>query len=234
MTELPSPNDSPSRWSLNRWTVIVSLLINGLLILGFALWRISFSASENLPSKPNSVAESFSPAPEAEPEVEPVPGETASETVHRVMEEQIQSAQNRTDEENLRVLEQQGERLNRFSSEESIDQLTPIFHDWTQTEERTTQPAQDAPLQTENTVSTENFDTETAQFHDVKRFKTKSGKIKYKAVLLDAQGRTLLMELPQEDGEKIYQLFKQMKKNPLMEKIYRQLVMPLIDKQLKK
>ena len=41
------------------------------------------------------------------------------------------------------------------------------------------------------------------------------------------------MELPKEEGERLYPVFKQMKQNPLMAQIYKKIVMPIIDKQLK-
>ncbi|MBR5160094.1 MAG: hypothetical protein IKW80_00585 [Thermoguttaceae bacterium] len=88
-------------------------------------------------------------------------------------------------------------------------------------------------MQTEDTVSGSNFDTETAQFYDVKKIRSKTtGEIKYKAVLIDAQGRTMSMDLPKDDGERLYPIFKQMKQNPLMGQIYKKIVMPIIDKQL--
>ena len=149
------------------------------------------------------------------------------------MEEQTQAAGTRTDEENLAVLDEQSERLQQVSSEESIDQMADQFHSWTGTEERATEPAPDTPMQTADTVSSSNFDTETAQIYDIKKVRSKStGKIKYKAILLDAQGRTLTMELPEEDGEKLYPIFKKMKQNPLLAQVYRKIVMPLLDKHL--
>ena len=220
----------------NCRAIIVSIVVNVLIIIALGFCYISFK-SGNTPSTPPPVTQSESepePEPPSEPEVVPLPGEKAKDTVNRVLEEQTQAAANRTDKENLTVLEEQGKRLQQFSSEESIDQIADQFHSWTGTEERATEPAPDTPMQTAKTISSSNFDTSTAQFYDVKKIRSKStGEIKYKAILLDAQGRTFSMELPQEDGERLYPVFKQMKQNPLMAKVYQKIIMPLIDKQLK-
>ena len=53
---------------------------------------------------------------------------------------------------------------------------------------------------------------------------------RYVAVLLDAEGRQMDQELETEDGEKLYRTFQLIKKNPLLEKVYRQVVMGLLDK----
>ncbi|MBR5709507.1 MAG: hypothetical protein IKX40_01990 [Thermoguttaceae bacterium] len=214
--------------------ISISIVINVLIIIALGFCYISFK-SDKTPSTPPPVTQSESePEPPSEPEVVPLPGEKAKDTVNRVLEEQTQAAANRTDKENLTVLEEQGKRLQQFSSEESIDQIADQFHSWTGTEERAAEPAPDTPMQTAKTISSSNFDTSTAQFYDVKKIRSKStGEIKYKAILLDAQGRTFSMELPQEDGERLYPVFKQMKQNPLMAKVYQKIIMPLIDKQLK-
>ena len=230
---LPSNAAQPVKKNWNRRAIIVSIIVNGLIIIALGLCYISFKSDKSSSTPPPVTQSSPEPEPPAEPEVVPLPGEKAQDTVNRVLEEQAQAAAARTDEENLTVLEEQGERLKKVSSEASIDQIADQFHSWTGTEKRVTEPIKDAPMQTEDTVSGSNFDTETAQFYDVKKIRSKTtGDIKYKAVLIDAQGRTMSMELPQEDGERLYPIFKQMKQNPLMGQIYKKIVMPIIDKQL--
>lgn len=230
------PQDVPQSGKIN-WTrraIIISLIVNGLIIIALGLCYISFKSDKSSSTPPPATQSAPEPEPPAEPEVVPLPGEKAKDTVKRVLEEQTQAAAARTDEENLTALEEQGERLKKVSSEETIDQIADQFHSWTGTEERVTEPVKDTPMQTEETVSGSNFDTETAQFYDVKKIRSKStGEIKYKAVLIDAQGRTMSMELPKEEGERLYPVFKQMKQNPLMAQVYKKIVMPIIDKQLK-
>ncbi len=229
-----SPNAAqPVKKNWTRRAIIVSIVVNGLIIVALGLCYISFKADKSAATAPPVTQSVPEPEPPSEPAVVPLPGEKAKDTVKRVLEEQTQAAAARTDEENLTALEEQGERLKRVSSEETIDQIADQFHSWAGTEERATEPAPDTPMQTAKTVSSSNFDTSTAQFYDVKKVRSKStGEIKYKAILLDAQGRTMSMELPQADGEKLYPVFKQMKQNPLMAQVYKKIIMPLIDKQL--
>lgn len=229
-----SPNAAqPVKKNWTRRAIIVSIVINILIIIALGLCYISFKADKSAATAPPVTQSVPEPEPPSEPAVVPLPGEKAKDTVKRVLEEQTQAAAARTDEENLTALEEQGERLKRVSSEETIDQIADQFHSWAGTEERATEPAPDTPMQTAKTVSSSNFDTSTAQFYDVKKVRSKStGEIKYKAILLDAQGRTMSMELPQADGEKLYPVFKQMKQNPLMAQVYKKIIMPLIDKQL--
>ncbi len=229
-----SPNAAqPVKINWTRRAIIISLIVNGLIIIALGLCYISFKSDKSSATPAPATQSAPEPEPPSEPEVVPLPGEKAKDTVNRVLEEQTQAAAARTDEENLTALEEQGERLKKVSSEESIDQIADQFHSWAGTEERVTEPVKDAPMQTEETVSGANFDTETAQFYDVKKIRSKStGEIKYKAVLIDAQGRTMTMELPKEEGERLYPVFKQMKQNPLMAQIYKKIVMPIIDKQL--
>ncbi len=223
----------PVKKNWNRRAIIVSIIVNGLIIIALGFCYISFRSDTSSPMPPPVTQSAPEPEPPAEPEVVPLPGEKAQDTVNRVLEEQTQAAAARSDEENLTVLEEQGERLKKVSSEASIDQIADQFHSWTGTEKRVTEPVKDAPMQTEDTVSGSNFDTETAQFYDVKKIRSKTtSEIKYKAVLIDAQGRTMSMDLPKDDGERLYPIFKQMKQNPLMGQIYKKIVMPIIDKQL--
>ena len=230
----PSSNaPEPLKKNWNRRAIIVSIIVNGLIIIALGLCYISFKSDKSSSTPPPVTQSAPEPEPPAEPEVVPLPGEKAQDTVNRVLEEQTQAAAARSDEENLTVLEEQGERLKKVSSEASIDQIADQFHSWAGTEKRVTEPVKDAPMQTEDTVSGSNFDTETAQFYDVKKIRSKTtGEIKYKAVLIDAQGRTMSMDLPKDDGERLYPIFKQMKQNPLMGQIYKKIVMPIIDKQL--
>ena len=48
-------------------------------------------------------------------------------------------------------------------------------------------------------------------------------------VLLDAEGRTLEVEVSEQEGKPIYETMQRIKANPLLEQVYRQIVMPLLD-----
>ena len=80
----------------------------------------------------------------------------------------------------------------------------------------------------EDTVA-EAFDFDTAQLHDVTKLDQEDGSVKYLSVLVDAQGRTMDVEMSGEEGETAYQTMQTLKKFPLAERVYRQIAMPLID-----
>jgi hypothetical protein len=67
----------------------------------------------------------------------------------------------------------------------------------------------------------------------VKRGTTPQGTWRYVAVLLDARGRTMEVELNDRDGEVLYALMQRLKANPLLERVYRRIAMPIFDQLLK-
>jgi hypothetical protein len=76
------------------------------------------------------------------------------------------------------------------------------------------------------------FDADTAQMHDVRRERTSGGQWRYWLILLDAEGRTIEVEVPPVEGEQLYKTMQRIKAFPLAEKVYRQITMPLLDKML--
>lgn len=120
-----------------------------------------------------------------------------------------------------RLKELSGE-LNKVSTEESLDQLTTQLQGFLGLKPRANRPA-DQPAEGP-------FDIATAQINDVRREELKEGGFKYFAILLDAAGRTQETEIDEETGEQLYRTFELIKTNPLLEKVYRQVVMSLLDK----
>jgi hypothetical protein len=59
------------------------------------------------------------------------------------------------------------------------------------------------------------------------------GKFKYTAVLIDSAGRTQETEMNAAEGESAFKTFELIKQNPLLERVYRGVVMSLLDKMLK-
>jgi hypothetical protein len=59
------------------------------------------------------------------------------------------------------------------------------------------------------------------------------GTWKYQSVLVDAEGRTMQIEMDAASGESSYRTLQTLKAYPLAEKIYRQVTMPLLDKLIK-
>lgn len=142
----------------------------------------------------------------------------------RVMEA-VEVAEQQADAANLdRLAELTGE-LNNVSTEQSVKEVTAQVSKLLGTAARATEPAAEA-------VPGE-FDFETAQLHDVVRTMLDDGSFQYTAVLIDAAGRTINSDMTAAEGESAYQTFELIKSNPLLERVYRGVVMSFLDKLLK-
>ncbi|TXT28590.1 MAG: hypothetical protein FD138_2556, partial [Planctomycetota bacterium] len=118
-------------------------------------------------------------------------------------------------------------RLSQLSSDKSVGEMSEQLRKAFDLSERATQPAAGAD-------ETARFDPESAQLHDVLKEVNDDGTDRYVAVLLDAQGLTSTIPLSDEEGKKLHRVMQLMKSNPLLERVYRELAMPLLDQLLKK
>lgn len=142
--------------------------------------------------------------------------------VQRRVEQSIEQANRLAPEQKLERLSELSGELNKVSTEESLDQLTTQLQGLLGLKPRATEPAEkgaEGP-----------FDMTTAQIHDVRRQELKEGGFLYFAILLDAAGRQQETELDEETGAQLHRTFELIKANPLLEKVYRQVVMSLLDK----
>ena len=67
----------------------------------------------------------------------------------------------------------------------------------------------------------------------MKREQNDAGEFVYKAILVDSAGRQFASPMSAGDGEQAYRTMQLVKSNPLLEKVYRGVVMSLMDKVLK-
>lgn len=162
------------------------------------------------------------PATQIEPADSPVGGAF----VERQVEQAIDDARKQSPDQQLDRLRELSDQLSDVSSDKSLDELSNQFQKWLGTKPRATQP-------TDKRVEGP-FDFQTAQVHDVRRTERDDGTFRYSVVLLDAAGRSLETELTEAEGEQLYRTFELIKQNPLLEKVYRQVVMSLLDKLLEK
>lgn len=153
------------------------------------------------------------------------PDDVQAEHVQAKMQDIQAQLETLTAEEKLSKLDGAAKQLERISNEKSVAELAAKFQTWLNTTPRASKPA-DGPVAGK-------FDSNSAQFHDVTREKNEQGEFRYKATLLDAQGRTQEVELSQEDGESTYRTMQLLKANPLAEQVYRQITIPLLDKLLR-
>lgn len=150
------------------------------------------------------------------------PAEITGEKVTSKLTEVIAQVDSLSTEEKLDKLEGTAKQLDKVSSEKGVNELTGLFEGWLGTEKRATAPAAKPPKGA--------FDIDSAQFHDVTREKGPDGKWRYRSVLLDAAGRTMEIDMDPSEGETTFNTFRILKANPLAEKVYRQVTMPILDK----
>jgi hypothetical protein len=118
-------------------------------------------------------------------------------------------------------LEELTGKLNQTASDESVQELTKKLQKWLATEERATAPVEGVQG---------DFDFDTAQLHDVARVENPAGGFTYTSVLIDSAGRQMQAPLSAEEGENLYRVMQLIKGNPLLERVYRGVVMSLIDR----
>jgi hypothetical protein len=160
------------------------------------------------------------------PHVEiPVDGtQMAESTLQEKVREKLTDAQERSSEENLSELDQRVAQLNQISSPESVDAISEHVGRVMGLQSRATVPAETKPTGT--------FDPDSAQFHDVKRLTNKDGSFTYTAILVDAAGCQSELELTEDEGQTLYATMQKINANPLLGRIYRSMVMPLVDQLL--
>lgn len=76
------------------------------------------------------------------------------------------------------------------------------------------------------------FDHKSAQIQDVTSSTDADGRTQYVAQMIDARGMRMDVALAEEDGRELIRLFQLMRDFPLLEKVYRSVVMGLMDRML--
>ena len=166
------------------------------------------------------------PEQSAEREVQVIsdPSRVSKSMVAEKIDQLAEEASRRSDGENLERLDRLAERLNEVASESSVDRMAGALQTMLGTKVRADRPAEEA-------VSGD-FDFDTAQFHDIRREATDDERWRYLAILVDAEGRALEIEMNADDGQRVYQTMQRIKQNPLLEHVYRKIAMPLFDQML--
>lgn len=136
----------------------------------------------------------------------------------------IQKQKNRPVTQNQNDLQVLGERLSAQSSEKSVDEISRFLRGISGPS-RETRPDPNAVGKP--------IDYATAQMDDVRQVADKEGNVRYIAILVDAKGVSVEVELDHDAGEQLDRTMKLIKSNPLLERVYRQIVMGLMDQLLK-
>lgn len=194
-------------WTLQPWWLADWAARNARMV------RLTMAAGE--------AAEEAAEPPSPEVRIVSDPAEVTAELVRNRLEEVVADAESLSDADKLAKLDALSERLAQVADEGSIQALSGVMQSLLGTQPRATQPAEEKPPG--------EFDFETAQFHDIQRTPKEPDGFRYVTVLLDAEGRTLEVEVSEHEGQPIYETMQRIKANPLLEQVYRQIVMPLLD-----
>jgi hypothetical protein len=151
--------------------------------------------------------------------------DAASSFLSRQVMNEIQKSESESDEDKLARLQQLARQQNKISTEESVAQMNAFVGKLLNVGERASAPAKE-PIAGE-------FELDSAQLHDVRREMREDGTFKYIAVLIDPAGRTQENEMPAAEGKSAFETFELIKQNPLLERVYRGVVMSLLDKMMK-
>lgn len=157
----------------------------------------------------------------------PVSENSLNQLARKQFDAESERAEKLDAEQQFKKLQAASKRLSQLSSEKSVTEMSDKLRQVFQLPERATQPTPDAE---EN----ERFNPESAQLHDVLKEMTDDGQDRYFAILIDSQGLTSKIPLTLEEGNKLHRLMQLIKSNPLLERLYRQLAMPLLDQLMRK
>jgi hypothetical protein len=148
-------------------------------------------------------------------------GPTSASMIGAHVSARVANSQLQSQKENLHQLESMSRRLDAVASDKSVDELADHFQNLMGLDERVVQPME--------AVTVLEFDIDSAQLHDVRRSEPDPGSFKYTAVLIDAAGQTLDVELTTGEGAEMYSLMQRIKSSPLLERVYRRIAMPMLD-----
>lgn len=143
--------------------------------------------------------------------------------LQKQIDRSIQSSQQRSSEDNLDRLSQLSRDLRRNSRAQSIDEMAGFLGGMVP--KRVTTPVEDSESRP--------FEAETAQLHDVLKSDGADGKVQYTAVMIDAHGVLRSVEMDAETGKQLYRTMQLIRSNPLLEQVYRKIVMGILDQVLK-
>lgn len=221
-----TPAEGPKRQRNRLRSIIVSVSFHLVLLVTLLCWYNpnDTGPAQGLKQKPSNQSDA-SPSKSKADSLAPI--SSAAQVPASEMEASLKTAISQAEElppeRQLSELEKKLRRLNTIASEDSVTETTEKLAN--------TLGLNPGPTPADRPVEGE-FDTSTAQIHDVKRVRSEKGSWLYRSILVDAEGRTQEIQLPQAEGEVSYQTFQQLKQFPMADGIYRQVVMPMLQNML--
>lgn len=155
----------------------------------------------------------------------PNPSDSAiSSFVRKRIDKSIEDGKNRDSQANEDELSRLGQRLETTSSQANIDRMAQFLSGLTgKRKELASEEDMQRP-----------FDVSTAQIDRVRKEEDSEGRVHYIATLVDENGNSTDLELDSEIGPQLYRTMKIIESNPLLERVYRKIVMGFLDQMLSK
>lgn len=173
------------------------------------------------------VDEGWEPAMARAASGESLPSDTkdgVSSFVRRRIDQSIEQGKSQSQEENLEQLSKLGRRLSSSSNPENVDAIASFLSGVVG--DRATEPNPEMQQQP--------FDVDTAQIHQVRRERDDAaGEYRYLAIMIDRKGTTMELELDRESGKQLDKTMKLIESNPLLERVYRKILMGILDQALR-
>lgn len=138
-------------------------------------------------------------------------------------------ASDRTVDEQESKLDRLEWMLGHTSNEERVGEMAASLSDWLGASSRKP-PAGDEPAV--DLADDPEFDPLTAQVHEVLVETAADGSEAYVLVMADAEGRLSRMPTDPENGRQLKRVLDRIQGNPLLETLYRDVVMGLLDRML--
>ncbi|MFG0263319.1 MAG: PepSY domain-containing protein [Novipirellula sp. JB048] len=209
---------------LARRAVVISVAVHVVAATALLCWylpiRMESGPAQTVPNPP-ALAGAAEPPPPDRPSAA---SRAVSEQIQKSLDQQITRQQTQPPATMLDELEQNLSRLERGSSPASLEQMTNKI-----TQSMGLDRDQ---YSTKTAIPPGMIDFDSAQIEDVSRRKDDRGEWEYEVILVDSQGRTSRTQVDASEGAVLYDTFEKIKRFPMAEGIYRQIVMPLMQKMI--
>ena len=150
----------------------------------------------------------------------------------------VREAQDLSPDQNLERLQGMVQRFDDIGSDQTVDELAGRFKKWWSIDEAKRPPTSSNNQKTEQEPHlgaeqpTAVFEAESAVIQSVERHRDDQGQWSYQAVLVDAQKNTQVIPLETAEGQRLYQTLKIVKSSPLVQRIYREITIPIMRRML--
>ena len=219
-----------------------ALVIAGLLVVLSVLYfraqkpqpTHSSQPMAEQPAKPQKLTKEEREARQLERQAEVVgvkPEELAETTKEpeKLIDQTMEREKGRTQEEKMSDLIHQRRQLEKMPAEHATRALEKVVDFLEARSDRAKEARQE--------VSPDQFDADSAQIDSCERVpkdEKDGGGWRYVATLVDAKGNSMKVELPESEGASTWRTMQMLKENPVMNAIYRNAVMPLLDRKMEK